>query len=140
MSFFQIKKRKTIYLTEDLSGLVFTNIKLEHASIIDKRISSFAQALVVIFIFRSGAWLLDHPVYIFSFLDQFCFDTSFDRKRMLYIGRRPTVWMKMFIEWARQQVRWNPIIHTRHEYILKERKRSTNMRDIMMCQRPINDG
>jgi hypothetical protein len=55
MSFFQIKKRKTIYLTEDLSGLVFTNIKLEHASIIDKRISSFAQALVVIFIFRSGA-------------------------------------------------------------------------------------
>ncbi len=36
------------------------------------------------------------------------------------------------------------IIHTRQEHIVKERKRSTSIRerqrDIMMCQRPPNNG
>jgi len=51
MSFFQIKKRKTIYLTEDLSRLVFMDMKLELASIISKKISSFALVVMEIFKF-----------------------------------------------------------------------------------------
>jgi hypothetical protein len=56
-------KRKTIYLTEDLSRLVFMDMKLEHASIIDKRISSFALAVMEIFKFILVNWLLGYPEY-----------------------------------------------------------------------------
>ena len=42
------------YLTNGLSRLVFTNINLEHASIIDKKIGSFAQTLMAILNFFVG--------------------------------------------------------------------------------------
>ncbi len=44
---------------------VFMNIKLEHASVIDKKISSFARAVMKIINFLSAKWLLRHSVYCF---------------------------------------------------------------------------
>jgi hypothetical protein len=55
--------RKTIYLTKGLFRHVFMDIKLEHASIINKKISSLAQAVMEIFNFFSVTWLLAHSVY-----------------------------------------------------------------------------
>jgi hypothetical protein len=47
-------RKKTIYLTEDLSGHVFMDMKLEHASIIGKKIRPFARTVTEIFNFYFG--------------------------------------------------------------------------------------
>ncbi len=44
-------ERKTTYLTERLSRLVFMDMKLEHASIVSRKISSFGLAVIEIFKF-----------------------------------------------------------------------------------------
>ncbi len=51
---------------------MFLNMKLRHASIIDKKISSFARAVMEILNFFFGAWLLAHPVFVLNtILDEF---------------------------------------------------------------------
>ncbi len=52
---------KTIYLTKGFCRDVFMNIKLEHASIIDKNISSFAYGVMEIFNFFVGKVTFGSP-------------------------------------------------------------------------------
>jgi hypothetical protein len=52
--YFFTDRKKTIYLTEGLCRHVFMDMKLEHASIIGKKISSFAWAVTKIFNFYFG--------------------------------------------------------------------------------------
>ncbi len=61
-TFLRIEK-KAIYLTEDLSWHVFMDMKLEHASIIGKKIRPFARTVMEIFNFYFGKLSLGHPVY-----------------------------------------------------------------------------
>jgi len=59
-TFSQIEK-ETVYLTEGLSRHVFMDMKLEHASIIGKKISSFARAVMEILNFYFGKLTFEPP-------------------------------------------------------------------------------
>jgi hypothetical protein len=63
---FSKSERKTIYSTEGLSRLVFMDMKLEHGSIISKKISSFVQALTEIFNFYFGFVTYGPPCILFN--------------------------------------------------------------------------
>jgi hypothetical protein len=68
------------HLTEDLSRCVLMNIKLVYTSIIDKKISSFVQALIGIFNFYFGCVTYGPPCIYGIFL---CEDTFFFRQHII---------------------------------------------------------
>jgi hypothetical protein len=59
--YFFTDRKKTIYLTEGLCRHVFMDMKLEHASIIGKKISSFARAVRKIIHFYFGKLTFGSP-------------------------------------------------------------------------------
>ena len=59
-TFSQIEK-KTVYLTKGLSRHVFMDMKLEHTSIIGRKVSSFARAVMEIFNFYFGKLTFGPP-------------------------------------------------------------------------------
>jgi len=59
--YFFTDRKKTVYLTEGLSRHVFLDMKLEHASIIGKKISSFPRAVMKIFNFYFGKLTFGPP-------------------------------------------------------------------------------
>ncbi len=111
---FHLKKKKTIYLTKVLTNFVRIDLECKHASIVNKKVSSFGRAVMEILNFFSMKWLLHHLVYCFFAI---CEKVKFScRGQQWYLAKVLTNLVRMDLEWKHVS-----IIDTKNEPLWSSR-------------------